>query len=400
MKPKVIKTDEEHAAALEYLDRLMDAEPGTPEGDELELWALLIEEYEKKRWPIAYPDPVDAIEFRMDQANLTRKDLVKYIGSASKVSEVLNRKRPLSLSMIRALHEGLGIPAEVLLQAPGKKLPPAHNPADYPFAEMFRKGYFAGMAATLSEAKTYGEELLGKLLRPFESGPPQLSYCRHGAKEINTHALLAWQARVIALAGEQQVADYDPAAIDERFFEKLVGASYHAEGPRLVPDLLARRGIHFVLLGHLDKTYLDGACFLAADGHPVVGLTLRHDRLDNFWFTLVHELTHVKLHLQPAGPCFFDEIDNGASPEDDPAEQQADALTRSMLIPDPVWAEKGPALCADPQEWLVVEVAEQLGLSPAILAGRVRWELGNYTILTSLVGNGEVRRLFPDLYKP
>jgi HTH-type transcriptional regulator/antitoxin HigA len=71
-----------------------------------------------------------------------------------------------------------------------------------------------------------------------------------------------------------------------------------------------------------------------------------------------------------------------------------------MLIPDAVWAEKGPALLANPEERLVVEVAEQLGISPAILSGRIRWELRDYTILASLVGNGEARRLFPDLYKP
>jgi len=115
MKPKVIKTDEEHAAALARLRTLMNATPGSPDEEELELLAMRIEQYEKERWPIGLPDPVDAIAFRMDQAGLTRKDLVKYIGSARKVSEVMNRKRPLSQSMIHALHEGLGIPAEVLL---------------------------------------------------------------------------------------------------------------------------------------------------------------------------------------------------------------------------------------------------------------------------------------------
>lgn len=400
MKPKIIKTDEEHAAALACLRTLMDATPGSPEEEELELFAMLVEQYEKERWPIELPDPVDAIEFRMDQAGLTRKDLVKYIGSASKVSEVMNRKRPLSVTMMRALHEGLGISAEVLLQAPGRELPHEYKLAEFPFAEMFRKGYFGKWAGTLQAARTYGEELLGRLLGPFESSPPQLVYCRRGVREINPKALLAWQARALALAELAEVGEFAAEALDEPFLNKLVRASYHAEGPRLVPDLLARRGIHFVLLGHLEQTYLDGACFMTEAGRPVVGLTLRFDRLDNFWFTLFHELAHVKRHLHKGGPAFFDDIEQGVCPEDAPDEQEADALTRSTLIPEQVWGVEGPRLRATPDESVVKALAERLEISPAIIAGRVRWETKNYAVLTPLVGSGEVRRLFQDQYQP
>lgn len=121
MEPKVIKTEAEYEAALAHVATLMDAQPGSPEEQELELFALLVERYEQEHFPIAPPDPVEAILFRMEQEGLTRKDLTAYIGSPSKVSEVLNRKRPLSLSMIRALHKGLGIPAEVLVQEPRKQ---------------------------------------------------------------------------------------------------------------------------------------------------------------------------------------------------------------------------------------------------------------------------------------
>ena len=118
MEPKVIKTEAEHEAALARVAELMDAQPGSPDEQELELFALLVEQYEQEHFPIAPPDPVEAILFRMEQEGLTRKDLAAYIGSPSKVSEVLNRKRPLSLSMIRALHRGLGIPADILVQEP------------------------------------------------------------------------------------------------------------------------------------------------------------------------------------------------------------------------------------------------------------------------------------------
>ena len=118
MEPKVIKTEAEYEAALARVAELMDAQPGSPDEQELELFALLVEQYEQEHFPIAPPDPVEAILFRMEQEGLTRKDLAAYIGSPSKVSEVLNRKRPLSLSMIRALHRGLGIPADILVQEP------------------------------------------------------------------------------------------------------------------------------------------------------------------------------------------------------------------------------------------------------------------------------------------
>ena len=115
---KIIKNEAEYDAALERIDALMNAAPGSSEEEELELLALLVEKYEQERYPIELPDPVEAIKFRMEQEGLTRKDMIKYLGSQSKVSEVLNYKRPLSLAMIRALTDGLNIPAEVLIQPP------------------------------------------------------------------------------------------------------------------------------------------------------------------------------------------------------------------------------------------------------------------------------------------
>ena len=118
MKPKILKTDEEHEKALSHVESLMDAKPGTRAEEELELWALLVEQYERENYPIEPPDPIEAIKFRMDQLGLKASDLTKFIPTRSKVSEVLNRKRTLSLSMIRALHLGLGIPVEILIQEP------------------------------------------------------------------------------------------------------------------------------------------------------------------------------------------------------------------------------------------------------------------------------------------
>lgn len=118
MYPRILHTEAEYDEALAYVETLMDAEPGTPAERELELWTLLIENYEEAHHPVPPPDPVEAICFRMDQMGLKPADLTPYIKSKSKISEVLNRKRPLSLPMIRALHQGLGIPAEILVREP------------------------------------------------------------------------------------------------------------------------------------------------------------------------------------------------------------------------------------------------------------------------------------------
>lgn len=114
--PRPLRKRKDHAAALAYVESLMDARVNTPEADELDLWTTLIELYEDQHDALAPPDPIEAIRFRMEQEGLEPKDLVPFIGSRSRVSEVLCRRRPLSLAMIRALHANLGIPAEVLIR--------------------------------------------------------------------------------------------------------------------------------------------------------------------------------------------------------------------------------------------------------------------------------------------
>ena len=116
MKIRAIHTEIDYRAALAEIERLLDAEPGTPDGDRLDVLTTLVEAYEERHHPIGFPDPVEAILYYLESRGLTRKDLESYIGGRAKVSEVLNRKRPLSIEMIRRLHKGLGVPAEILIQ--------------------------------------------------------------------------------------------------------------------------------------------------------------------------------------------------------------------------------------------------------------------------------------------
>lgn len=117
MNLKPIKTEQDYNKALKRLELIFDAELGTKEGDELEILGILIGEYENKHFPIGLPDPVEAIKFRMEQLDYSQKDLANVTGSKSRANEILNRKRKLSLNMIRKLNEVLHIPSDVLIQA-------------------------------------------------------------------------------------------------------------------------------------------------------------------------------------------------------------------------------------------------------------------------------------------
>lgn len=123
MDIKPIKTDLDYENALARIDALIELDPkeGSVENDELELLVILVEKYEEKYWKIDEPDPIEAIKFRMEQLGLKQKDLIPYIGNKSKVSEVLNKRIDLSLTMIRNLYEGLHLPLEVLIKGSERK---------------------------------------------------------------------------------------------------------------------------------------------------------------------------------------------------------------------------------------------------------------------------------------
>ena len=121
MEIKPIRTKTDYRAALKKIETLMSARAGSPEGERLDVMVTLVEAYERKHYPLDLPDPVEAIKFRMEQMALAPKDLVPMIGQINRVYEILNRKRPLTLQMIRRLHQKLGIPAESLIKEPDQR---------------------------------------------------------------------------------------------------------------------------------------------------------------------------------------------------------------------------------------------------------------------------------------
>lgn len=394
---KVIKTEEEYDSALIEVETLMEAdpEPGTEDGDKLELLALLINNYEEKYYPLDMPDPIEAIKFRMDQEGLSQRDLMPLIGSRGKVSEVLSGKTPLSLKMMRALNKELGIPAEVLLQEPGAILPKEVEWDKYPLKAMSKLQWFDNAPDSLNALKEMGEELIQSFIRKCNFPKEQTvlfrksPHLRSNAK-TDRYALSAWQARVWYLANQIQIPkNSEIQKIDLEFIQEVAKLSTFRDGPKLAQEYLLNHGIILIIQEHLPKTYLDGAALKRDDGTPVIALSLRYDRLDNFWFTLCHELAHLAKHFESeeTDQWFLDDLDvNG-----DGLEDEADELAQKALIPDEKWKIKIDTL-KTPQS--ILNYAKKFQRHPAIIAGRIRKDSGNYRIFSRMVGSREVRRQF------
>lgn len=393
---KVIKSQEEYEAALAEISSLIDQDPDpeTPEADRLELLALLVENYESQRIPKRRLEPVEALRFRMEQQNLRQRDLVPYIGSPSKVSEVLSGKRPLTLSMMRSLHSHLGIPASVLL---GGDKPVDDNPESiawdkFPIKEMIARGW---VTTTRKEST---ERVLAQFFAPV--GPPTQIAARfkrtdtvRTTRSLNKYALVAWTARVMIRAMESEpLVEYRPDSIDLHFMREVARLSWSDTGPRLVQEFLRKHGIPLIIEPHLSKTHLDGAALMCGLNRPIIGLTIRHDRLDNFWYCLMHELAHIALHYDQGFTHFFDDLDVKES--GDPREREADDLAANALIPEEVWKNSPAKDLPSPEA--AEHLARKLRIHPAIIAGRIRREFKSYKLLSQMVGQGKVRQCFPE----
>ncbi len=207
-------------------------------------------------------------------------------------------------------------------------------------------------------------------------------------------ALLAWQARVLDLA-EKRIAEANVREfeLDDSWISDLSKLSILIDGPAAARSFLESRGILLVIEPQLQGTYLDGAAMLSPSGRPIVALTLRFDRLDNFWFVLAHELGHIFLHLhENVRLDFFDEEGPIGT---DTLEEEANEFALNMLIPNEEWVKclSRFALTSDS----VKLDADRLSIHPSIIAGRIRRERDDYTIFSELIGQGEVHRHFEEV---
>ena len=260
----------------------------------------------------------------------------------------------------------------------------------FPLREMSKRGWLRGKDLA-GAAKDYFLHAAG----------PQFVTALHRKKvrsgnSPNEFALLAWQARILEVARSNAVTsrlkDFE---LNDAWLPELVALTKRSDGPRRARDLLMQHGIALIVERHLSGTYLDGAAMISPEGFPVVALTLRYDRLDNFWFVLFHELGHVFLHLFTSLRLdFFDEEDGNDA---EGVEREADVFALDRLIPDAVW-KQCLSRFALTEEAVRID-AEKLGVDPSIIAGRIRKERGNYLILNTLIGTGTVREQFGESKK-
>jgi len=334
---------------------------------------------------------------------LSQKELAEKLGMKEQQVQRYEAERyaSASLSRLTEVAEVLGLSVrEVAEMSAPLRSETKGDYADldwglFPVKEMYLRGWFEDFKGSLSAAESCARELVSAFVEAAmpRRQPALLRQKARVGSNADTYALLAWQCRVLMLSqGCRDLGNFDRRALNEEWFTELAQLSRLADGPVKAREYLSSSGIRLVFEPHLQKTYLDGAVFLLPDKRPVIGMTLRYDRTDYFWFVLFHELAHIVLHLRKGKmEDIFDDLDG----DGDRVEQETDSFAGNMLIPDTTW-ETALARYLRTED-SVRDLAKELSISPAIVAGRIRKEADNYTILSELVGHGAVRKQFAEV---
>ena len=290
------------------------------------------------------------------------------------------------------------------MREPGADFPKQIQDMDwskFPLIEMAKRNWIP----MLDGIKGKAEELIRDFIKEageLETVPkPCFRQGKRGRynPKMDLFALTAWCIRVQSIARKNPLkTKYIKGSIKLGTLQKIARLSYFENGPLLAREYLEKHGIHLIVVPHLPKTYLDGAAILLPDGTPIIGLTLRYDKIDNFWFCLLHELSHVSKHLSASDRLIIDDLDpKGKKVEtEDIIEKEADEMARNGLIPKRVWDRKALSGKALTQE--VYALAKNLKIHPAIIAGRIRLEQNNYKLLSRHVGNKQIRKHFADSF--
>lgn len=394
LKIRAIQSNEDYGAMVSLVDALIDAEPGSDDFEKLQIASDLVWGWEQKNVEIPPPDPIDAIKFRLDALGLTLRDLRPYIGSDARVSEVMTGKRDLTLKMVRALNKHLGIPLESLVHERSVDLDDDPQIERYPIAELMKSGWMG----PYTNPKADDEEKAWSWLRDHAKAEEfeVAALCRQNSQsyanaKTDFHALYAWCLHIRATSLEEQLPKYVSGSLNDDLIESLARFSRFDDGPLLAKDKLNGIGVHLVVAKHLRNTYLDGAAMLLPDGSPVIGMTLRHDRLDNFWHCLLHECAHIWRHLGNEGAPDFFHDDFDVRGDLNAAEAEADEVACEALIPQTALESLGNLTYLSVGD--VRELAEDYETSEAVVAGRIRYLTGNYAKFAKMLGYGEPSRI-------
>jgi HTH-type transcriptional regulator/antitoxin HigA len=381
---KPIRNADDLKAAKTRLARLLSHSIGMEHDDEIEVLATLIEGFEEKSARIELPDPIAAIRFRMEEKGLSPRQLEPFIGSRARVSEVLSGKRSLSIDMIRSLHEGLGIPYESLMARP-KRGPESINISDDAIRHLNKLGF----SLKRDEIPNF---ISGSLRNTSLVALHRKTKTQRAASKTDPGALLLWQAAVLQKSESVGLRRaFDRSIFTKTELRRIAKLSSKGDGPCRAMAALLDLGVVAVIMPPLPGTFLDGGAMASRKGVPVVGLTLRHDRVDNFWFTLLHELCHLCLHYDVLVDTHVAFVDDMEIHSDDILEQEADALARESLIPTSILQQVVWGIDSTYDDLVTVSTRARVPLSVA--AGRWQRDHQNYKKFSRLIDRTSVKAL-------
>jgi HTH-type transcriptional regulator/antitoxin HigA len=388
MKP--IRDHADHMKALARIEELISAPEGSPEADELEVLAILVEKYEEEHYPIPEAPVSEVLKLFMEENNLTPKDMAKYLGSASAVSKILNGSKDLTVNQIRILSNELKIPLTALVGGTSEES--SVNWVAFPLVEMARRGLFgeqylrASFKTLAGEARELVSGLIGDARLDFAAA--RLRQGIRPGPASDPYAIKAWLVEVAKRAQDNLPAQpYKGMSRSE--LSDLAHLSKKRSGMQLAIRHLEDLGIPVVHVPHYKKSKIDGGVVVIDGGRPTIGLSLRYDRKDYFWFTLLHEAAHIV-----CGHVKDYLADDLLDPDDlEKVEREANELVEDVTIP----AETFNSIIPDPAAATlesVIRLAQECDVDVSIVAGRVQYKANEYRKFSRLVGRGRVRTFF------
>ncbi|WP_157220480.1 XRE family transcriptional regulator [Flavisphingomonas formosensis] len=330
---------------------------------------------------------------------MSQKDLGTFLGLKEQQIQRYEAERYRSASLDRLIEiaDALSVRISERAELVGNNRLEAVTPEAwqaFPIAEMYKRGWFEDFSGTMAQARKAASELVPAFLRGAHSQYAPMAFHRKSVRsngQVHEAAIAAWEARIRSVADrDPPETTFDRSRISDAWLEGLVRLSLDPYGPAASVDYLRAAGITLIVERQLPGTLLDGAALCSLDRRAIVALTLRHDRLDNFWFTLLHEIGHLKLHIgEGEFAAIFDDTE---APAGDQVERDADLFAQEVLLSSEKW-KLGVSRYTRTEKAVMTD-AKRFGVGPAIIAGRIRREADDYTLLRTLVGNGEVRRQF------
>jgi HTH-type transcriptional regulator / antitoxin HigA len=325
---------------------------------------------------------------------LTQRDLAKNLGLKEQQIQryEVEKYESASLRTLFKVAEILKISINADVQIKEVEAPSMYDLKKYPFKQMYQRKWFDGFEGSLNEASKESVELISGLYEKAGIHNLQYAFTKKSVRTgstFNEFALTAWYARVLSKAREQQLdVFFDKNNFSDSWLKNLVQLSVNEDGPRQAVEHLKNIGIRVVIEAQLEGTHLDGAALLIDELYPVIALTLRYDRIDNFWFVLFHEIAHVILHLNADLDMIFDDLDSNI----EGIESDADRYALNTLISDTIWRKS--LVRFSPSSDTIRNQAKILNIHSALVAGRIRRETGKYNLFNDLIGQGQIRKLF------